>query len=102
MSYTKIKGRTRAQESTNAIERMYITMRHLFNRGFYKPMGISGESLRESLLLLRPEIYGTIAEDKAELNGLTYVLERLPLGIEECRFINLTLMKGIKGLILNL
>ena len=53
MSYTKIKGRTRAQESTNAIERMYITMRHLFNRGFYKPMGISGESLRESLLLLR-------------------------------------------------
>lgn len=87
MSYTKIKGRTRAQESTNAIERMYITMRHLFNRGFYKPMGISGESLRESLLLLRPEIYGTIAEDKAELNGLTYVLERLPLGIEECRFI---------------
>ena len=90
MSYTKIKGRTRAQESTNAIERMYITMRHLFNRGFYKPMGISGESLRESLLLLRPEIYGTIAEDKAELNGLTYVLERLPLGIEECRFINLT------------
>lgn len=96
MSYTKIKGRTRAQESTNAIERMYITMRHLFNRGFYKPMGISGESLRESLLLLRPEIYGTIAEDKAELNGLTYVLERLPLGIEECRFINLTSDEGYK------
>jgi hypothetical protein len=21
---------------------LYITMRHLFNRGFYKPMGISG------------------------------------------------------------
>lgn len=96
MSYTKIKGRTRAQESTNAIERMYITMRHLFNRGFYKPMGISGESLRESLLLLRPEIYGTIAEDKAELNGLTYVLERLPLDIEECRFINLTSDEGYK------
>ena len=60
---------TRARESTNAIERLYVTMRHLFNRGFYKPMGISGESLRNALLLLRPEIYGSIAEDKTELNG---------------------------------
>lgn len=86
--------RTRAQESTNAIERMYITMRHLFNRGFYKPMGVSGETLRESLLLLRPEIYGSVAEDKAELDGLLYVMDRLPRGIEECRFINLTSDEG--------
>lgn len=90
----KHKGRTRAQESTNAIERMYITMRHLFNRGFYKPMGVSGETLREALLLLRPEIYGSIAEEKAELNGLLYVIDRLPQGIEECRFINLTSDEG--------
>lgn len=90
----KLQGRTRAQESTNAIERMYITMRHLFNRGFYKPMGVSGETLRESLLLLRPEIYGSIAEEKAELNGLLYVIDRLPIGIEECRFINLTSDEG--------
>ncbi|MBC2838225.1 hypothetical protein [Robiginitalea sp. SC105] len=85
---------TRAQESTNAIERMYITMRHLFNRGFYKPMGVSGETLRNALLQLRPEIYGSIGEDKAELEGLTYVLERLPEGIEQCRFINLTSDEG--------
>lgn len=90
----KNKGRTRAQESSNAIERMYITMRHLFNRGFYKPMGISGETLREALLLLRPEIYGSIAEEKAELDGLLYVIDRLPNGIEECRFINLTSDEG--------
>ena len=57
--------RTRAQESSSAIERLYITMRHLFNRGFYKPMGISGETLREALLVLRPEIYGSIANDKS-------------------------------------
>ena len=88
--------RSRAQESTNAIEKLYTTMRHLFNRGFYKPMGISGESLRESLLLLRPEIYGTIAENKIELNGLSYVLERLPIGIEQCRFINLISDEGYK------
>ncbi|MDE3742208.1 DUF6909 family protein [Maribacter polysaccharolyticus] len=85
---------TRAQESTNAIERLYITMRHLFNRGFYKPMGVSGETLRNALLQLRPEIYGSIAEDKAELDGLVYVLERLPEGIEQCRFINLTSDEG--------
>src|SRR5690606_36234455 len=89
-----VKQTTRAQESTNAIERLYITMRHLLNRGFYKPSGVSGNALRSALLLLRPEIYGTIAEDKAELNGLIYVLERLPEGIEECRFINLTSDEG--------
>ena len=86
--------RSRAQESSSAVEKLYITMRHLFNRGFYKPMGVSGDTLREALLLLRPEIYGTIAEDKVELNGLLYVIERLPIGIEECRFINLTSDEG--------
>jgi len=94
MTNLKLLGRTRAQESTHAIERMYITMRHLFNRGFYKPMGVSGETLRESLLILRPEIYGSIADDKAELSGLLYVIDRLPKGIEECRFINLTSDEG--------
>ena len=93
MSKTIIET-TRAQESTNAIERLYITMRHLLNRGFYKPSGVSGNALRTALLSLRPEIYGSIAEDKAELNGLIYVLERLPIGIEECRFINLTSDEG--------
>lgn len=85
---------TRAQESTNAIERLYITMRHLFNRGFYKPTGVSGESLKNALLQLRPEIYGTIAEEKTELNGLIYVIERLPKGIEQCKYINLTSDEG--------
>ncbi|MFD2542907.1 DUF6909 family protein [Lacinutrix gracilariae] len=94
MSNKKHHARTRAQESSNAIERMYITMRHLFNRGFYKPMGVSGETLREALLLLRPEIYGSIGEEKAELEGLLYVVDRLPEGIEECTFINLTSDEG--------
>ena len=52
------------------------------------------ETLREALLSLRPEIYGTIAEEKVELSGLLYVIERLPVGIEECRFINLTSDEG--------
>lgn len=97
ISTSKNTQRTRAQESTNAIEKLYISMRHLFSRGFYKPMGVSGEALRKSLLLLRPEIYGSIAEDQLELNGLVYVIERLPEGIEECQFINLTADEGYAG-----
>ena len=89
--------RTRAQQSSGAIGRLYITMRHLFNRGFYKPMGVSGETLRDSLLTLSPEIYGSITEDKVELDGLLYVIDRLPIGIEECSFINLTSDEGYKN-----
>ncbi|MDG1314939.1 MAG: hypothetical protein P8P29_05380 [Flavobacteriaceae bacterium] len=91
---TKNLTRTRAQESSNAIERLYLTMRHLFNRGFYKPMGVSGETLRQALLQLRPEIYGSIAGEKTELEGLIYVVDRLPIGIEECILINLTSAEG--------
>ena len=91
---TKNLTRTRAQESSNAIERLYLTMRHLFNRGFYKTMGVSGETLRQALLQLRPEIYGSIAGEKTELEGLIYVVDRLPIGIEECILINLTSAEG--------
>lgn len=94
LSKMNSKTRTPAQEATQAIERMYITMRHLFNRGYYKPMGVSGTTLREGLLQLKPEIYGTIAEEKLEMNGLVYVLDRLPAGIEECSVINLTSSEG--------
>ena len=95
MSLRPKHQRTRAQESSNAIERMYITMRHLFNRGFYKPMGVSGQSLRTALYQLSPEIYGAITDfEKVELSGLLYVMERLPKGIEECRFIKLVAREG--------
>lgn len=90
--------RTRAQESRAAIEKLYITMRHLFMRGSYKPMGVSGESLVDSLLVLSPEIYGLLAEDeKIELDGLLYVMERLPKGIEECRYIRLISREGYEN-----
>ncbi len=89
--------RTRAQVSTNAIERIYITMRHLFIRGFYKPMGISGQALINELLILRPEIYGSIGEELTELDGLLYIIDRLPEGIAECRYINLTADEGLEG-----
>jgi len=57
-------------------------------------MGVSGQTLREALLQLQPEIYGSINSEKVELNGLLYVIERLPIGIEECRYINLISDEG--------
>ena len=87
--------RTRAQESRAAIERMYIMMRHLFNRGYYKPFGRSGSELMNALLTLRPEIYGSMDDsEKVELDGLVYVIDRLPKGIEECRLVKLTSEEG--------
>lgn len=93
----KSSKRTRAQISTTAIERMYITMRHLFIRGFYKPMGISGQALINELLVLQPEIYGSMGEEITELQGLLYITDRLPEGIAECRFIHLTADEGLRN-----
>lgn len=87
--------RSRAQESRAAIEKLYITMRHLFIRGSYKPLGVSGESLIQALHVLQPEIYGLITDpERVELNGLLYVIDRLPRGIEECRYIKLISREG--------
>lgn len=90
-------SRTRAQESRAAVQRLYIAMRHLFIRGSYKPLGLSGEAMIEALLVLRPEIYGSVADpEKVELNGLFYVCQRLPRGIEECRYIRLITREGFE------
>ncbi|NLR90862.1 MULTISPECIES: DUF6909 family protein [Flammeovirga] len=86
---------TRAQASRTAIERMYVVMRHLFIRGYYKPGGASGHAIMQDLLILQPEIYGSMADpQKVDLNGLVYVFDRLPKGIEETRFIKLTSEEG--------
>ncbi len=93
--YTPISERTRAQESRAAIARLYIAMRHLFIRGSYKPLGVSGEAMIDSLMVLRPEIYGSITDpERVELEGLLYVFQRLPRGIEECRYVKLITREG--------
>ena len=87
--------RTQAQISRAAIQRLYVSMRHLIQRGAYKPLGVSGESMIEAMLSLHPEIYGLIAdEEKVELDGLLYIFQRLPKGIEECRYIKLISREG--------
>ncbi len=90
-----VPPRSRAQESRAAIERIYVIMRHLFVRGHYKPGGVSGTALSDALLTLQPEIYGSMADaEKVELNGLAYVIARLPRGIERCRFVQLIAAEG--------
>ncbi len=85
----------RARETTEAIERLYVTMRHLFYRGFFKPGGVSGETIRQLLMTISPEIYGSMSvSNKVELDGLLYVLDRLPEGIEETAFVHLTSDEG--------
>lgn len=89
---------SRAQISRAAIHKLHTSMRHLFIRGTYKPLGISGESMIEAMLSLKPEIYGSITDpEKVELDGLFYIFQRLPKGIEECRYIKLITREGFEN-----
>ena len=88
-------AQSKARQTTEAIEKIYVSMRHLFYRGSFKPGGISGQNIRNLLSTINPEIYGTMNNpNKIELDGLLYVLDRLPEGIEECAFIHLTSDEG--------
>ncbi|PHI19003.1 hypothetical protein CEQ90_15310 [Lewinellaceae bacterium SD302] len=98
MSQLPTYSPNRAQESRAAIQRLYISMRHLLIRGSYKPGGVSGKALMENLMILQPEIYGSINDpERVELNGLHYVFQRLPQGIEECQFIKLITREGFEN-----
>lgn len=89
---------TRAQVSRAEILKLHIAMRHLFIRGSYKPLGMSGEAMINSLLSLRPEIYGSINDpEKVELNGLLYIFQRLPIGIEASRYVKLIGKEGYEN-----
>ena len=87
---------SKARDSRAAIERLYIEMRHLFNRGWFRQNGPSGGVLADSLKTLSPEIYGSMTDpNKVELDGLVYVIDRLPKGIEECHFVKLVSEEGL-------
>src|SRR5690606_19639832 len=80
---------TKARQSTTDIDRLYISMRHMFHRGTYRPSGQSGKMIREIMLDLNPEIYGSMADhEKDELEGLFYVLYRWPVEITETPYIH--------------
>jgi len=82
---------TSAQKARVAIQSFKTIANALALRGFFRPSGRMGQTLAECLSTLSPEIYGSMNDPRVvELNGLKYVIDRLPRGIEECTRIILT------------
>lgn len=82
---------SKSQRARLAIRTFKVISDALILRGYYKPSGRSGEKLQESLKIFDPEIYGSMSDPRViELNGLKYVMDRMPRGIEKCNRIILT------------
>ncbi len=82
---------TRSQQARIAIRELKTIIDALTIRGFYRPSGKFGKAVEGCLRDLSPEIYGSMNDSKrVELNGLEYVIDRLPKGIEQCTKIILT------------
>ena len=82
---------SKSQRARLAIRTFKVISDALILRGYYKPSGKSGEKLSESLREFDPEIYGSMSDPRiVELQGLEYVMDRMPRGIEKCNRIVLT------------
>src|SRR6056297_1601076 len=67
-------------------------------RGYYRMGGRTGNTLETALRTLSPEIYGAINDARSiELQGLEYVIDRLPKGIEGCTRIVMTAREEYEG-----
>jgi len=67
-------------------------------RGYYRMGGRTGNTLETALRALSPEIYGAMNDSRSiELNGLEYVIDRLPKGIEACHRIVMTAREDYQG-----
>jgi hypothetical protein len=82
---------TRSHAGRLAIRNFRIAADALLLIGRFKMNGRSGQVLQDALRTLSPEIYGTMNHPKCiELQGLEYVMDRLPRGIEECSRVVMT------------
>ncbi len=82
---------SKSQRARLAIRTFKTIADALILRGYYKPSGRSGEKLSESLQQFDPEIYGSMSDHRiVELQGLEYVMDRMPRGIEKCNRIIMT------------
>ncbi len=80
-----------------AIRTFKIIADALLLRGHYKVSGPSGQNLENALRALSPEIYGQMNDPRTiDLQGLHYVLDRLPRGIEQCSRIVLTAQEDLE------
>ena len=82
---------TKAQIGRIAIRMFKTTADALSFSGSYKPNGQSGKPLETALRTLSPEIYGSMNDmRRIEIEGIVYVIDRLPRGIESASRIVLT------------
>jgi hypothetical protein len=89
---------TNSQKGRIAVRVFKTTAEALALRGYYRVRGKSGQVLARVLRELSPEIYGSLNSPRiVELDGLRYVLDRLPGGIAECRRIVLTAREDLAG-----
>ena len=89
---------TKSQKARTSVRAIKTTIDALALRGYYKPSGKSGQTLSRALRLLSPEIYGSMNDPRIiELKGLEYVVERLPLKIENCSRIVLTAREDLEN-----
>lgn len=89
---------SKSQKARHAISTFKILADSLTLQGAYKPSGKVGEKLADALIQLSPEIYGSMADGRiAELKGLEYVIDRMPMGIETCSKIILTAQEDFQN-----
>ena len=82
---------TKSHKARIAIRNFKTAADALALRGYYRPADRFGQALADSLRNLDPEIYGTMNDPRVvELQGLEYVIDRLPEGIEKCNRIIMT------------
>jgi hypothetical protein len=81
----------KAQKARASVRSFKTIAGALILRGYYKPTGESGKALKLALCTINPEIYGLMNDPhQVELDGLVYVCERLPKGVEECTRLTLS------------
>ncbi len=86
-----MKELSSSQRARLAIRTFKTIADALVLRGYYRPSGKTGDKLSESLMTFDPEIYGSMSDHRmVELQGLEYVMDRMPRGIEKCTRIILT------------
>lgn len=88
---------SKSQKARAAIAAFKTIADALILRGSYQPSGTSGTKLEAALRLFKPEIYGSMADERiVELKGLEYVVDRLPRGIEACNKIVMTAQEDLQ------
>jgi hypothetical protein len=88
---------SKSQKARIAIRTFKILSDSMTLQGSYKPSGRIGDKLAEALKQLSPEIYGSMSDNRVvELQGLQYVFDRMPKGIEKCTRITLTAQEDFK------